>query len=236
VQNSDPFAPATRLTASSHPLTKIFDPPLPVKYVNDVTRSHIRQHRSSAMILHLDVWKEIPVSHTATGHSPNAYLHGQSSADASMTEIKSSSGSCSWQKLLFIEYGLNHYRINKLWCESTTGVAHRAVSPNWPKIESGRSMVTPHLPWKFHANRSSRFLVILLTKKQRKIHTIHTKKNYRKQYPVPRCIGDGVNIISIEKLVYSTLHVTTATCILYVRKKTLLTFSTIYMFCVYSVA
>jgi len=29
-------------------------------------------------------------------------------------------------------------------------------------------MVTPHLPWKFHANRSSRFLVMLLTKKQRK--------------------------------------------------------------------
>jgi len=28
-------------------------------------------------------------------------------------------------------------------------------------------MVTPHLPWKFHANRSSRFLVMLLTKKQR---------------------------------------------------------------------
>jgi len=30
-------------------------------------------------------------------------------------------------------------------------VAHRAVSPNWPKIESGRPMVSPHLPWKFHA-------------------------------------------------------------------------------------
>jgi len=29
-------------------------------------------------------------------------------------------------------------------------------------------MVTPHLPWKFHANRSSRFFVVLLTKKQRK--------------------------------------------------------------------
>jgi len=29
-------------------------------------------------------------------------------------------------------------------------------------------MVTPHLSWKFHANRSSRFLVILLTLKQRK--------------------------------------------------------------------
>jgi len=29
------------------------------------------------------------------------------------------------------------------------------------------SLHSPHLPWKFHANRSSRFLVILLTKKQR---------------------------------------------------------------------
>jgi len=28
-------------------------------------------------------------------------------------------------------------------------------------------MVTSHLPWKFNANRSSRFLVMLLTKKQR---------------------------------------------------------------------
>jgi len=28
-------------------------------------------------------------------------------------------------------------------------------------------MVTPHLPWKFHANRSSHFLVMLLKKKQR---------------------------------------------------------------------
>jgi len=37
----------------------------------------------------------------------------------------------------------------------------------YPKIESGCPMVTPHLPWKFHANRSSRFLIMLLTKKQR---------------------------------------------------------------------
>ena len=35
-----------------------------------------------------------------------------------------------------------------------------------------------HLPWKFHANRSSRFLVMLLTKKQRK------KEIAQKQYPV----------------------------------------------------
>ena len=39
-------------------------------------------------------------------------------------------------------------------------------------------MVTSHLPWKFHANRSSRFLVMLLTKKQRK------KEIARKKYPV----------------------------------------------------
>ena len=32
-------------------------------------------------------------------------------------------------------------------------------------------MVTPRLPWKFHANRSSRFLVILLTNKQRSKET-----------------------------------------------------------------
>ena len=37
--------------------------------------------------------------------------------------------------------------------------------PELPKIESGRPMVTLHLSWKFHANRSSRFLVMLLTKK-----------------------------------------------------------------------
>jgi len=42
---------------------------------------------------------------------------------------------------------------------------HRAVSPTWPKIESGRLTVTPHLPWKFHANWFSGLLVMLLTKK-----------------------------------------------------------------------
>ena len=64
-----------------------------------------------------------------------------------------------------------------MWCESTTNPVpsgasrHRAVSRNWPKIEWNRPMVTQHLPWKFHANRSSGFLVILLTKKQRKKET-----------------------------------------------------------------
>jgi len=57
---------------------------------------------------------------------------------------------------------------------------------------------TPHHLWKFHANWSSRFLIILLTKKQRKkerkIHTyIQTNKEIDwKQYPIPQRIGDGV--------------------------------------------
>ena len=70
-------------------------------------------------------------------------------------------------------------------------VAQRAVSPNWPKIKSGRPMVTAHLPWKFHANRSSRFLVILLTKKQFKTTK---QRNRSKTVPRPRCIGGGVKI------------------------------------------
>ena len=69
-----------------------------------------------------------------------------------------------------------------------------------PKIEWGRPMVTPHLPGKFHANRSSRFLVILLTKKQRYKQTKkeRNKEIDRKQYPVPRCIGDGVITLSVQ--------------------------------------
>jgi len=31
------------------------------------------------------------------------------------------------------------------------------TSMGYDFVESGRPMVTPHLPWKFHANRSSRF-------------------------------------------------------------------------------
>jgi len=52
-----------------------------------------------------------------------------------------------------------------------------------------------HLPWKFHENRSSRFLVILLTKKQRtkKERKKQTNKQIDwKQYSVPRSIGDVV--------------------------------------------
>jgi len=37
-------------------------------------------------------------------------------------------------------------------------------------------MVTPHLPWKFHANRSSRFLIMLLKR---------NKEIAQKQYPIP---------------------------------------------------
>jgi len=40
-------------------------------------------------------------------------------------------------------------------------------------------MVTPHLPWKFHANLSSRFLVMLLTKKLASRHR-ETKKDTKK--------------------------------------------------------
>jgi len=49
-------------------------------------------------------------------------------------------------------------------------------------------MVTPHLPWKFHANRSSRFLAMLLTKKQRK-----KERNCPKTIPRPPT-GGGVQI------------------------------------------
>jgi len=38
-------------------------------------------------------------------------------------------------------------------------------------------MVTPHLRWKFHANRSRRFLVMLLTKKQTKKQRKKSLKN-----------------------------------------------------------
>jgi len=62
------------------------------------------------------------------------------------------------------------------------------VDPNWPKIESGRPVVTPHLPWKFHANRSSRFLVMLLTKKQ-------TVKQRNRTKTIPRLTGGAVKIL-----------------------------------------
>jgi len=75
--------------------------------------------------------------------------------------------------------------IDKRWQKiSIAAFAASRGLPKWPKIESGGPMVTPHLPWKFHANRSSRFLVglILLTKKQTKKEM--NKEIDRKQYPV----------------------------------------------------
>ena len=51
-------------------------------------------------------------------------------------------------------------------------------------------MVTPHLPWKFHANRSSRFLVMLLTKKQINKET-KQERNRSKTIPRPPT-GGGV--------------------------------------------
>ena len=58
---------------------------------------------------------------------------------------------------------------------------HRAVSPNWPKIEWHHPTVTPHLPWKFHANWSCRFLLILLTKKPRKKERYKQRNKERKK-------------------------------------------------------
>jgi len=71
--------------------------------------------------------------------------------------------------------GLPEYNSQTNW-----PLTHRPICPNWPKIESGRPVVTPHLPWKFHANRSRRFLVILLTKETKEERN---KEIDRKQYP-----------------------------------------------------
>jgi len=57
--------------------------------------------------------------------------------------------------------------------QTSPRVAHHAVRID-PKCSQ---VVTPHLPWKFHANRSSHFLVILLTHKE------INKEIDRKQYP-----------------------------------------------------
>jgi len=93
------------------------------------------------------------------------------------------------------------YVVNMVTTQSTTnttscGAGHNKPRPllptsecNWPVITNWPSTCrpvylnwpTPHLPWKFHANRSSHFLVMLLTKKQRKKET----EIARKQYPIP---------------------------------------------------
>ena len=64
-------------------------------------------------------------------------------------------------------------------------VAHRGIARFLRLDHKLNQVVTPHL----HANRSSRFLVILLTKKERNKDI--NKEIDRKQYPVPRSIGDG---------------------------------------------
>jgi len=69
-------------------------------------------------------------------------------------------------------------------------------------------MVTPHLPWKFHANWSSRFLVMLLTKKQTNkerwwwyLFTIPRPRSYRGRgnksnlwFWVDGCLRDYVHV------------------------------------------
>ena len=69
-------------------------------------------------------------------------------------------------------------------------------------------MFTPRLPWKFHGNRFSRFLVILLTKKQRNKHTYKQRKKERKKernraktIPRPRYGGGVINQTIITRRV-----------------------------------
>jgi len=100
------------------------------------------------------------------------------------------------QQMILLEYSLN-----KLWCDSTTNpvpvlciaiAALRGFSELTKIVtRSSHGHSTPcHLPWKFHANRSSRFLVILLTKKQRKKETKKLIENNTLS-PVPWW-GDGL--------------------------------------------
>ena len=65
-------------------------------------------------------------------------------------------------------------------------------------------MVTPHLPWKFHANRSSRFLVMLLEKKQRKKSPENnTRGNERSLHTPPQ--HNGVATIPYQILMPENL-------------------------------
>jgi len=96
--------------------------------------------------------------------------------------------SLTWKRFYTFE------NFDKLWCESTTNpvpVLRIAASHGFSELT--QNWIRSHLPWKFHGYRSSHFLVILLTLKQRKIHT--NKEIDRKQYPVPRSIGDRVKIM-----------------------------------------
>jgi len=62
-----------------------------------------------------------------------------------------------------------NYNNNQLWCKSTTNpvpVLRIAASRGFSELTknvTGCPMVTPHLQWKFHANRFSGLLVMLLT-------------------------------------------------------------------------
>jgi len=96
---------------------------------------------------------------------------------------------------------LNKYK-NKLWCESTTNpvpVLHIAASHGFSEltknvVRSSHGHSAPSLKISFKLVRPfSHNLANKETKKKRKKDTyIHTNKEIdRKQYPVPRCIGDG---------------------------------------------
>jgi len=58
-------------------------------------------------------------------------------------------------------------------------------------------MVTPHLPWKFHANRSSRFFVMLLTKKQRNKQRNKERNKSRENNIVIRRLPTGGEVINL---------------------------------------
>jgi len=67
-------------------------------------------------------------------------------------------------------------------------------------------MLTLHLPWKFHANRSTRFLVMFLTKKQRK----KERKKERKKCGLhwgPSCVSlVAIQPFACEKKRFSWNH------------------------------
>jgi len=87
---------------------------------------------------------------------------------------------------------------NKLTFDPPTRLPE--LTQNLIRSSHGHSV---HLPWKFHANRSSRFLVMLLTKKQRK-----KERNRPKTIPRPPT-GGGVTIFTDSNLLqYNNLRFT----------------------------
>jgi len=74
-------------------------------------------------------------------------------------------------------------------------------------------MVTPHLPWKFHSNRSSRFRVMLLTKKERKRYRSSPYQgwvNIGKATMQPQCgIGPSFSVPAYSTLWLLVLHLQT---------------------------